>query len=383
METTHRLIPGDARTLHDLRDASVHFVVTSPPYPMIEMWDEGFASQADDIRRALAAEDGWTAFRAMHRELDRVWGEVARVLVPGGIACINIGDATRTLAGEFRMYPNHSRITMAMVDLGLSVLPDILWRKPTNAPNKFMGSGMLPPGAYVTYEHESILVFRKGDKRPFTSPAAKAIRRRSAYFWEERNAWFSDVWMELRGVRQPLSDPEARSRSGAYPFELPFRLIQMFSVEGDTVLDPFAGTGTTLAAAAASARNSIGIEREPALAPVIAETLALAPEAGLDRQRARIEAHLEFVATRTAAGKPPGYTSEHYGFPVMTNQEVGLILPAVKDFEPNGSHAWRATHQPFSPTAAAGTDATRRASPGGRTPNPASATAPVELPFDE
>ena len=133
-----------------MSNESIDLVVTSPPYPMIEMWDQIFTSQNEKIGRALNKKDGPTAFELMHQELDKVWDELYRVLKVGGIACINIGDATRTINSHFALYTNHSRIQTYMQKLGFSALPAILWRKQTNAPNKFMGSGMMPPGAYVT-----------------------------------------------------------------------------------------------------------------------------------------------------------------------------------------------------------------------------------------
>ena len=131
------------------------------------MWDEIFTQQSKRISSCLSTSRGGEAFQLMHEVLDRAWGESYRVLKNGGIACINIGDATRTLNGDFQLYSNHSRILNHCLDLGFAALPDILWRKPTNAPTKFMGSGMLPVGAYVTYEHEYILVLRKGTRRQF------------------------------------------------------------------------------------------------------------------------------------------------------------------------------------------------------------------------
>ena len=86
----------------------------------------------------------------MHQVLDGVWHEIGRILVPGGIVCINIGDATRTIQSQFRLYANHARIIRCFHQMGFHQLPTIIWRKTTNEPNKFMGSGMLPPGAYVT-----------------------------------------------------------------------------------------------------------------------------------------------------------------------------------------------------------------------------------------
>jgi modification methylase len=343
-ETSHRVIAGDARALPEVLDASVHLVVTSPPYPMIEMWDGTFGALDPAVAAALAAGEWDGAFELMHGALDRAWAECARVLVPGGLACVNVGDATRTAGGDFRLFPNHARVIAGMARAGFSALPDILWRKPTNAPNKFMGSGMLPPGAYVTYEHEHVLIFRKGPKRAFASAAEKAARRRSAYFWEERNVWFSDVWTDLLGARQELGDGEARARSAAFPFELPWRLIQMFSVFGDTVMDPFAGLGTKLAAALASGRSSIGVERDPALVPLVEAALRRAPAAGNARVAARLDAHGEFVAGRVRDGRPPAHVNRTYGFPVVTSQEADLELAETVSVEGSG-RSFVARHQ--------------------------------------
>lgn len=324
MSTTHTLHIGDARTLSAVADASVHLIVTSPPYPMIAMWDAAFVEMVPDVGDLLAADRGVEAFEAMHTALDAVWAECSRVLVPGGFACINIGDATRSVGGEFSLYPNHSRITMALLRLGLTPLPDILWRKPTNTPNKFMGSGMLPAGAYVTYEHEYVLIVRKGGKRTFSGE--QDVRGASAYFWEERNVWFSDVWTDLKGVGQRLDPDGPRARSAAFPFELPYRLVNMYALQGDLVLDPFAGTGTTLAAALAAGRSSVGYERLEAFRPLVADALARAMDSGRTRAADRLRAHAAFMRGREAQGKPARHVSQHYGFPVITRQEVALRL---------------------------------------------------------
>ena len=258
--TQHEVYYKSCMQMKEVATESVGLVVTSPPYPMIEMWMDSFSIQDENIRLAIKEEKYNTAFEMMHELLNEVWNEVNRILIPGGIACINIGDATKTINGVFQLFSNHSKIISQFVKMGFCVLPDIIWRKQTNAPNKFMGSGMYPPGAYVTYEHEYILIFRKGSKRSFDNAVQKQLRRESAYFWEERNIWFSDVW-EIKGVGQRMANNiESRKRSGAYPFELAYRLINMFSIKGDTVLDPFLGIGTTAAAAIASQRNSIGYE---------------------------------------------------------------------------------------------------------------------------
>ena len=326
MITDHRIHFEDAQGLTEVAEQSVHLVVTSPPYPMIEMWDELFCRHAP-TQQALATQSGMSAFELMHKQLDRVWEALHRVLIPGGIACINIGDATRTLAGEFALYPNHSRIFSKMLSLGFTNLPNILWRKQTNAPNKFMGSGMMPPGAYVTLEHEYILVFRKGGKRLFGSPSEKKNRRQSAFFWEERNGWFSDIWFDLKGARQQTAHKNVRRRSGAYPFELAYRLINMFSVMGDTVLDPFLGSGTTLFAAATAGRSSIGYELDMAFEPLICRACEPAIEQGRQRIGERLDGHLQFIRDREAAGKAIKYTNRVYGFPVVTRQETELMMP--------------------------------------------------------
>ena len=305
MNTRQTLHHGRAQSL-PLDDASVGLVVTSPPYPMIAMWDALFPSAAG----ALEVGDGPAAFEAMHAELDPCWAELHRVLIPGGIACINIGDATRSVGGEFALYPNHARILTATMRAGFTVLPDILWRKPNNSPTKFMGSGMLPAGAYVTYEHEYVLILRKGGKRRFSAKQA-ANRRKSALFWEERNVWFSDLW-ELKGTGQGLSRG-GRDRSAAFPFELAYRLICMYSVYGDVVLDPFVGTGTTLCAAAVAGRNGVGVDVDPGLVEGFSLELP-------KRARPRLEAHRAFVE-----GRETKHENARYGA-VVTSQERALEL---------------------------------------------------------
>ncbi len=140
----------------------------------------------------------------------------------------------------------------------------------------------------MTYEHEYVLLFRKGLKRSFGSDREKQNRRASAFFWEERNKWFSDVWMDLVGTVQGLNDRETRSRSAAFPFELAFRLICMHSVYGDTVLDPFLGTGTSLAGAIAAGRNGIGVEIDPGFSGLIERAIEDALLAGEARVRSRL-----------------------------------------------------------------------------------------------
>jgi DNA modification methylase len=336
METEHRIHVGDARQMDELDDGSVQLVVTSPPYPMIEMWDEAFAEQDPTIGEALAAGDGQPAYERMHALLDEVWSEVARVLEPGGIACVNVGDATRSVDGSFQLYPNHARVLEAFQANGFDPLPDILWRKPTNSAAKFMGSGMLPPNAYATLEHEHILVFRKGSGSRSFEPHADR-RYEAAYFWEERNRWFTDVWTGVNGALQTLGGGELRDRSAAFPFAVPFRLISMFSVYGDTVLDPFWGTGTTSLAAMAAGRGSVGYELDRAFVERFRQDVADVEALSREVARDRLARHRAFVE---GADRSFEHRSEHYGFPVVTAQERRLRLHEVTDAEATEAGYW-------------------------------------------
>jgi modification methylase len=237
-----RLLHGDARNLDRVEDESVHLVVTSPPYPMIPQWD--------DLFQRLGA----TTYASMHGVLEDAWRECERVLVPGGILAVNIGDALRTTDGTFRLWPNHAETLVAAERAGLRPLPYILWKKPTNKPNAFLGSGFLPPNAYVTLDCEYILLFRKGSLRRV--PPHEPRRESSRFSRAERDRWFSQIWSDIRGAPQRTS----HGRNAAFPIAIPERLIRMFSIRGDTVLDPFAGTGTTLLAAQRWGRDAIGVE---------------------------------------------------------------------------------------------------------------------------
>jgi DNA modification methylase len=338
MITRHHIYFQDARDMQALRSNSVDLVVTSPPYPMIEMWDSMFTGQDAQIGIALQSGDGLLAFEKMHRVLDAAWHEVWRILKPGGIACINVGDAARTINSCFMLYPNHSRVLSRFLTLGLHALPVILWRKQTNAPNKFMGSGMLPAGAYVTLEHEYILILRKESKREFKLERERQNRRESAFFWEERNAWFSDVWMDVKGTSQNLGNRAARLRSAAFPFDVPYRLINMFTVKGDTVVDPFLGIGTTMWAAMAAGRNCIGYEIEVQLRhemDAIVDSLLTFANA---RNQKRINAHLDFVKHHRPARGGFKYTNLVYRFPVMTRHEIDIFISPLKTIEKVGKN---------------------------------------------
>jgi DNA modification methylase len=314
----------NSEALDEIEEGKIDLVVTSPPYPMIEMWDEIFSKQNPLIKDALDKKQGKQAYELMHQKLEKIWEQVYRVLKNGGFACINIGDATRKVGNEFQLYPNHSKILNDCMEIGFSPVPEILWKKQTNAPNKFLGSGMLPGGAYVTLEHEFILILRKGTKRE-AKEDEKMKRLQSAFFYEERNTWFSDIWGDLKGIKQNNIDSKIRERSGAFPFELPYRLINMFSLKGETILDPFLGTGTSMSAAMAAARNSIGFEIDANFNKLYKEKFKEIVELSNEIIQNRLNNHRIFIEKQRSK-RTFRHINKKYGFPVVTKQETEITF---------------------------------------------------------
>jgi site-specific DNA-methyltransferase (cytosine-N4-specific) len=235
-----------SESMHEVEDKSVHLVVTSPPYPMIAKWDElplFLEGREDEL---INRRD----FYIQHSRLQKIWLEVKRVLVDGGIACINIGDATRSIDGEFCCYPNFAMLSIHMMNMGFTPLVPIIWRKISNRPNAFLGSGMLPPNGYIAQDCEYIGIYRKGNKRKFTPHDLQ--RYASEFSKDERDRWFQQIW-QIPGAM-------GAKETSAFPTEVPFRLIQMFSCIDEVVLDPFSGTGTTSKVCEKLERKFIGYE---------------------------------------------------------------------------------------------------------------------------
>lgn len=330
--TKHEILNIDSSNMGNIKDNSIQLIVTSPPYPMIEMWDELFFSQNPEIKLDLENGNTFDAYQKMHIILNKVWDECDRVLENNGFICINIGDATRTINGNFQLFSNHSNIIKYFENKGYSVLPDIVWRKQSNSPNKFMGSGMYPAGAYVTFEHEHILVFRKGEKRTFNN-REKIARHQSAYFWEERNVWFSDLW-DIKGVSQTLIRKGiGRERNASYPFEIPYRLVNMYSVKGDTVLDPFSGLATTSYACMVSQRNSIGCEIDSEIASLSIERLNRTTDEINNRISNRLKKHMDFIDSLENEKKMNCYTNIYHNFLVKTKQEKEIQIQKIKNIK--------------------------------------------------
>jgi site-specific DNA-methyltransferase (adenine-specific) len=250
-KTTHRLRLGDARDLAWLPDASVHLVVTSPPYWTLKEYEPH--------ARQLGAVADYEAFLD---ELDKVWRECARVLAPGGRICCVVGDVCipRKAGGRHYVMPLHAGIQVRSRRLGLDCLTPVLWQKIANGVTEVQGNGSgfygkpYQPGAIIKNDVEYILFLRKGGE--YRSPSALQ-RALSMLSREEMQAWLRSSWSDIRG------ESTRRGHPAPFPVELAARLIRMFSFAGDTVLDPFGGTGTTALAALQAGRNSVSVEIEP------------------------------------------------------------------------------------------------------------------------
>ena len=249
--TTHTLHLGDARDLSWIDDAMIHLVVTSPPYWILKQYKRDCDGQMGDI------ED----YEQFLDELDNVWRECARVLVGGGRICCVIGDIciSRKKGGRHYVMPLHADIQVRARKLGLDCLTPIIWHKIANGVTEAEGNGTgfygkpYQPGAIIKNDMEYILFLRKGGRYRSASPMQKAL---SMLTREEMQSWLRSFWTDIPGTSTQNGHP------APYPIELAERLIHMFSFAGDTVLDPFAGTGSTSIAALLAGRNSISNEIE-------------------------------------------------------------------------------------------------------------------------
>jgi DNA modification methylase len=248
--TCHRLHQGDARDLSWLADHSIHLVVTSPPYWTLKEY-------AENDRQMGAIED----YNCFLDELDRVWAECFRVLVPGGRICCVVGDVClpRKKAGRHHVIPLHADIQVRGRAVGLDCLTPILWHKIANGVTEAEGNGAgfygkpYQPGAVIKNDIEYILFLRKGGAYRSPDPLQKAL---SVLTKREMQDWWRSIWTDIKGASTRTGHP------APFPVELAERLIRMFSFAGDTVLDPFVGAGSTTIAAIAAGRNSIGNEVE-------------------------------------------------------------------------------------------------------------------------
>jgi DNA modification methylase len=246
--TRHILREGDARDLSWIPDQSVHLVCTSPPYASLKAYPVGPGQLGN-----LVDYDGFLD------QLDTVWAECLRVLVPGGrVACV-VGDVciARRNGGRHHVQPLSADIQVRARHLGFDNLTPIRWLKVSNIAleasrsARFLGKPNLPNGI-VKNDLEHILLLRKpgGYRKP--TPAQE---RGSFISTDDYARWFAPIWTDVTGQQR-------RSHPAPYPVEIPRRLIRMFSFVDDTVLDPFAGTGTTALAAVETGRHSVSVEVE-------------------------------------------------------------------------------------------------------------------------
>jgi site-specific DNA-methyltransferase (adenine-specific) len=248
----HQIFQADSRDLSFIKDESIDLVVTSPPYWTLKEYEPGQAGQLGDL------ED----YERFLLELDRVWAECARVLKRGGRICCVVGDVCvpRKRHGRHLVMPLHADIQVRTRALGLDCLTPILWHKITNGAQEATGTGggfygkPYQPGAIIKNDLEYILFMRKGGGYRTVSAMQKALSMLSK---DEMRQWMVSVWSDVRGASTRDGHP------APYPVEIAERLIRMFSFAGDTILDPFLGTGSTTLAAIATGRNSIGVELEP------------------------------------------------------------------------------------------------------------------------
>jgi len=254
-QTHHRIIIADSQSMPELEDASVHFVVTSPPYWCIKDYSHPGQIGYDQTYEEYLAS------------LRNVLSECHRVLCPGCRMAVNIGDQYLRASehGRYRVQPIPADISVIAREIGFDFMGNIIWRKVsttnTSGGGDWMGSTYYPKDGHITYEHEYIVVLRKLGK--WARPDEES-KERSRLTKEQRSRWFRGVWDDIH--------PDRQTEHGAvFPVELPGRLIRMYTFHGETVLDPFMGSGTTARAAALEGRHSIGYEINPDFEPLIRE----------------------------------------------------------------------------------------------------------------
>jgi modification methylase len=264
LPSSHRLVHGDARQLAFLPDNSVHLVVTSPPYFDLKQYAADSPDQLGEIHD----------YETFLDELDKVWRECARVLVPGGRICCVVGAITisRRAGGRHYVLPLPSDIQVRSREIGLDNLTPIIWLKVSNIvleasnSSRFLGKPNLPNGV-VKNDFETIVMLRKsGGYRSPTPEMEQASRIENADYFR----WFVPIWSDITGA-------STREHPAPFPTALAYRLIRMFSFAGDTVLDPFLGTGTTTKAAMLAGRNSVGVEAEPQYIALARKKLSSVP----------------------------------------------------------------------------------------------------------
>jgi len=258
MKTTHKIIIGDSRWMKEVQDESVHLIITSPPYWQLKDYGDG---------KQIGFNDSYEDYI---NNLNLVWSECHRVLHKGCRLCINIGDqfARSVYYGRYKVIPIRTEIIKFCESTGFDYMGAIIWQKVTTCNTTggatVMGSFPYPRNGILKLDYEFILIFKKYGNPPRVS---NDIKEQSKLTQEEWNQYFTGHW-NFPGEKQD-------KHLAMFPEELPRRLIKMFSFVGDTVLDPFLGSGTTSLAAKNLNRNSIGYEINEEFLPIIKDKLGL------------------------------------------------------------------------------------------------------------
>lgn len=247
-KTKHLISRRDSRNLGFLADESVQLAITSPPYWNLKKYDN-FEEQLGNIQK----------YEGFHTELNKAWSEILRVLEPGGRLIVIVGDVllSRRKFGRHKVVPLHADIQVNCEKLGFDNLAPIFWHKISNASfevkgnSKFLGKPYEPNGI-IKHDIEYILMLRKPGG--YRSPT-KRQRKLSIISEENFNKWFKQIW-NFNGISSSF-------HPAPYPIEMTDRLVRMFSFVGDTVLDPFTGSGTTSISCCNYGRNSIGLDVNP------------------------------------------------------------------------------------------------------------------------
>jgi len=269
MFTNHKIIIGDSRNMTEIKNESVHLVITSPPYWQIKDYGD---------KKQIGFNDSYEEYI---ENLNKVWSECYRVLNSGCRLCVNIGDqfARAITYGRYKIIPIRTEIIKFCESVGFDYMGAIIWQKittmNTSGGASVMGSYPYPRNGHIAIDYEFILLFKKLGKA--SNDVSKEIKEKSKLSNEEWRKYFTGHW-NFAGEKQN------GGHIAMFPEELPKRLIKMFSFIGETVLDPFLGSGTTTKVAENLGRNSVGYEINKDYLPIIKQKIGVNKKSLFDKK---------------------------------------------------------------------------------------------------